>query len=297
VSVTVSPATRAPVIGAPRVRASQAFRRLWANPSGRIGLLMLSAMVIAAAAAPLLAPYSPNTQDYTHIMQAPNSHFLLGTDDLGRDILSRVLYGGRISLRVGALPVFVGFVIGTCVGLIAGFYRGIVDDLFMRLTDIALAFPGVLLALVVIAILGPGLTNVMIALGIADIPIAVRVSRGVVLSLREEPYVQSAIASGASDLRIMRRHLMPSVVPAVLVVFTLEVANALLIASGLSYLGLGASLTSPEWGAMLADGQQHIQNAWWSAVFPGVAIILAVMAVNLLGDGLRDALDPKTTRV
>ena len=166
----------------------------------------------------------------------------------------------------------------------------------MRLTDIALAFPGVLLALVVIAILGPGLTNVMIALGIADIPIAVRVSRGVVLSLREEPYVQSAIASGASDLRIMRRHLMPSVVPAVLVVFTLEVANALLIASGLSYLGLGASLTSPEWGAMLADGQQHIQNAWWSAVFPGVAIILAVMAINLLGDGLRDALDPKTMR-
>ena len=175
-SVNVSTATRAPVIGAPRVRASQAFKRLWANPSGRIGLLMLTAMVIAAAAAPLLAPYSPNTQDYTHIMQAPNSHSLLGTDDLGRDILSRVLYGGRISLRVGALPV--GFVIGTCIGVVAGFYRGIVDDLIMRLTDIALAFPGVLLALVVIAILGPGLTNVMIALGIADIPIAVRVSRG-----------------------------------------------------------------------------------------------------------------------
>ena len=279
-----------------RSRLVQVSSRLLANPSGRIGLVGLGLFVVVAVAASLLAPYDPLEPDYGAVLQAPSSEHLFGTDQLGRDVLSRVIYGARISLTVGFVPVAAAFIVGTAIGVLSGFIGGRFDATIMRLTDIGLAFPGILLALVVVAVLGPGLSNVMIALGIADVPLAIRVARGSTLSIGAQPYVQSAIAVGCRDRRILLRYILPGVTAPVLIVATLEVANAILIASGLSFLGLGAQPPAPEWGAMLAQAQAQIQTAWWAAVFPGIAIVLAVLAINLLGDGFRDALDPKARR-
>lgn len=279
-----------------RSRLGQVLSRLLSNPSAQIGLAGLGLFLVMAIAAPLLAPYDPLEPDYGAVLQAPNAEHLFGTDQLGRDVLSRVIYGARISLTVGFVPVAAAFIVGTVIGVLSGFAGGRVDAIIMRLTDIGLAFPGILLALVVVAVLGPGLSNVMIALGIADIPLAIRVARGSALGVQAQPYVQSAVAIGCPDRRILLRYILPGVTAPVLIVATLEVANAILIASGLSFLGLGAQPPAPEWGAMLAQAQAQIQTAWWVAVFPGIAIVLTVLAINLLGDGLRDALDPKARR-
>jgi peptide/nickel transport system permease protein len=267
---------------------------LLANFGARVGIALLFVFIVTAAAAPLIAPYNPLEPDYAAVLQPPSSEHLFGTDQLGRDVLSRVIYGARISLTVGLVPVAAAFVVGTIIGVFSGYRGGKTDAVIMRLTDIGLAFPGILLALVVVAVLGPGLKNVMIALGIADVPLAIRVARGSAVAAREQPYVQSAVAIGCRDNRILSRYILPAVTAPVLIVGTLEVANAILIASGLSFLGLGAQPPAPEWGAMLAQAQAQIQTAWWAAVFPGIAIVLAVLAINLFGDGLRDALDPKT---
>jgi peptide/nickel transport system permease protein len=275
-------------------RSTQVLRRLLANFGARVGIALLFVFIVTAAAAPLIAPYNPLEPDYAAVLQPPSSEHLFGTDQLGRDVLSRVIYGARISLTVGLVPVAAAFVVGTIIGVFSGYRGGKTDAVIMRLTDIGLAFPGILLALVVVAVLGPGLKNVMIALGIADVPLAIRVARGSAVAAREQPYVQSAVAIGCRDNRILSRYILPAVTAPVLIVGTLEVANAILIASGLSFLGLGAQPPAPEWGAMLAQAQAQIQTAWWAAVFPGIAIVLAVLAINLFGDGLRDALDPKT---
>lgn len=272
------------------------LRRLVKNPSGSIGLLVLLLLILIAMFAPELAPHSPIEQDYTAVLHPPSWNHPFGTDNLGRDVLSRVIYGTRVSLRVGFFPIAAAFLIGTTIGLWAGYFGGWLDSIVMRFTDIGLAFPGILLALVVVAVLGPGLFNVMIALGIADIPLAIRVSRGGAVAAREQPFVSSAIAIGVRDRSIIARYILPAVLASVMVVATLEVAGAILIASGLSFLGLGAQPPTAEWGSMLASAQSQIQTAWWAAVFPGIAIVIAVLAINLVGDGLRDALDPKARR-
>lgn len=272
------------------------FARFVRNPSAAIGLTLLLILVAVAILAPLIAPYGPTDSDFLAVLHPPSWSHPFGTDELGRDTLSRVIYGAQISLRVGFVPVAAAFVVGTVLGILSGFFGGLLDSLMMRLTDIGLAFPGILLALVVVAVLGPGLSNVMIALGIADIPLALRVARGGALAAREQPAVESAVAVGCRNRRILWRYIFPNVGPSVLIVATLEVANAILIAAALSFLGLGAQPPTAEWGSMLAQAQSQIQRAWWVAVFPGIAIVLAVLAINLVGDGLRDALDPKARR-
>jgi peptide/nickel transport system permease protein len=262
-----------------------------------LGLVILALLVLVAALAPLVAPYDPSKMTSgTETLGPPSAQHWMGTDDLGRDVFSRILFGAKISLTIGLIAVGISLLAGTAIGLFAGYYGGRRDWIIMRFIDILMSMPGVLLALVVIAILGVGITNVMVALGVANIPIFVRIVRGSVLSVREEPYVESAKAAGSRDGRVLLRYLLPNIIGPLLVVSTLLVADALLMASGLSFLGLGAQPPSPEWGAMLSAGRQYIRQAWWTTVFPGGAIATAVLAINLVGDGMRDAFDPKAER-
>jgi peptide/nickel transport system permease protein len=211
-------------------------------------------------------------------------------------MFSRVLHGARISLRVGLISVGIGGGVGILLGIVAGFRGGFVDDLIMRLMDLLLAFPGILLALAIIAILGPGLTNVMIAVGIAGIPVYTRVARATTLALREREFVVGARAIGCRDGRIMLRYVLPNVLPPLIVLATLGIAGAILTAAGLSFIGLGAQPPAPEWGAMLTRGRNYLQQAWWYSTFPGLAIMVTVLGINMLGDALRDALDPRLRR-
>ncbi|MDR7423259.1 MAG: ABC transporter permease [Armatimonadota bacterium] len=275
-------------------------RRVWVrflrHRGARAGGAALAALALIAAAAPWIAPGDPAAMGEDRFLEAPGPGHWFGTDDLGRDVLTRVVHGGRISLVVGLVAVGVAAVAGAAIGLVTGYYGGRLDNVVMRGMDLLMAFPGVLLALLVIAILGRGLVNVMIAVGIADIPAFVRLVRGSVLGAREHVYVEAARAVGVPDRLILLRHMLPNVFAPLLVVSTLEVGNAILVASSLSFLGLGAQPPSPEWGAMLAAGREYMRTAWWLTVFPGLAIAFTVLAVNLLGDGLRDAIDPKLSR-
>jgi peptide/nickel transport system permease protein len=268
-------------------------RRLLQHRGAMVGTAALLALAALSAAAPWLVSADPTQMGDDVFLAPPGPEHPLGTDDLGRDVLARVLHGGRISLVVGLVAVGIATVVGGLVGLISGYYGGRIDQVLMRIIDLLMAFPGVLLALLVITVLGRGLVNVMLAVGIADIPAFARLVRGSVLLAREHVYVEAARATGAADRSVLFRHVLPNVFAPMLVVATLEVGNAILVASSLSFLGLGAQAPSPEWGAMLAAGREYIRTAWWLTVFPGVAIAAAVLAVNMLGDGLRDALDPK----
>jgi len=270
-----------------------ALQRLRRNPGAIAGAAVLAVIVLLALLAPTIAPHDPIDQDSQAIRAAPSRNHLFGADNFGRDVYSRVLYGGRKSLPVGVIAVFIGAVIGVTAGLAAGYYGRWVDPLIMRMVDLMLAFPGILLALAIVAILGTSLTNLMIAVGISFIPEYTRIVRGSVLSAREAEYVTAAHVSGAPARIVMLRHILPNILPPVLVLTTLEFATAVILGSTLSFLGLGIQPPIPEWGNMLSDGRTMMRHYWWVSFFPGMAIMLTVLSINLLGDGLRDALDPK----
>lgn len=247
-----------------------------------------------AVFAPAIAPYPPTKMDFRAVQQPPSAAHPFGTDDLGRDVLSRVAYGARISLQVGLIAVGIAAFVGTLMGLVAGFAGGWLDGFIMRTVDVMLAFPGILLALAVVAVLGPGLANMMIAVGVSAIPAYARTVRGTTLSVMELDYVTAAQALGAGRVRVALRYVLPNVSAPIIVLATIGIATSILSAAGLSYLGLGAQPPTPEWGSMLSDARAYLRTAWWMAVFPGLAIMIVVMAFNLLGDGLRDVLDPKS---
>lgn len=272
------------------------WRQLRQNPLALAAMGVLAVQVLVAIFAPLVAPYDPLQQNFRAALQPPSLAHPFGTDDVGRDILSRVIYGTRISLRVGLIAVSISSVIGVLLGLAAGYYGSWADNVIMRVMDVLLAFPGLLLALAIIAVLGPGLFNVMIAVGLGSVPVYTRMTRASTLSVRERDYVLAARALGFSNARIMLRYILPNVIPPVIALATLGVAGAILTAAGLSFIGLGAQPPTPEWGAMLTQGRQYLQKAWWFTVFPGLAIMVTVLAINILGDALRDALDPKLRR-
>jgi ABC-type dipeptide/oligopeptide/nickel transport system permease subunit len=273
------------------------FGRLARNHAAMVGLVMLFVMALAAVLAGALVRYSPDAADLNAVLQPPSAAHLFGTDQLGRDILARIIYGGRISLLIGVLAVAVGAAIGVPLGVVSGFYGGRTDALIQRFVDVMLSFPGFLLALTLISLLGVGPRNVVLSVGIASVPVYVRLVRGVTLSVRELAYVESARAIGLSDLRIMFRHVLPNTAAPIIVQSSLQLGVALLTAAGLGFLGIGVTPPTPEWGAMLGEAQTYILSAWYMGTFPGLAIFAAVMAFNLLGDGLRDALDPRMKTV
>jgi peptide/nickel transport system permease protein len=269
---------------------ARSFRRRWTAVAG---LMVFVTLIVLALFAPRIAPYDPVRQSVDSILVGPSREHWLGTDQYGRDILSRVLMGSRLSLRVGFISVLIAAVGGGVLGLIAGYYGSLVDTIIMTVVDVLLAFPSILLAMAIVATLGPSLSNLMIAVGIGSVPTYARVVRASTLSARELLCVDAARATGCRHARIMALHVLPNVVAPVIVLSTLGVAGAILTASGLSFIGLGAQPPTPEWGAMLSDGRTFLQTAWWITTFPGLAIMLAVLSVNMLGDGLRDALDPR----
>ena len=272
------------------------------NRGALIGLVVFALLVFAAIFAPLIAPYSPNTQFRNAILVPPawaeggRAAFLLGTDAVGRDILSRLLYGARFSLFIGVVVVTIALVGGIAIGLVAGFFRGWVDTVIMRIMDVILAFPSLLLALVLVAVLGPGLMNAMIAIALVLQPHFVRLTRAAVMTEIGKEYVVSARVAGAGPIRLMLRTILPNCVAPLIVQATLSFSNAILDAAALGFLGMGAQPPTPEWGTMLAEAREFIMRAWWVVTFPGLAILITVLAINLVGDGLRDALDPKLKR-
>lgn len=268
------------------------FRQLRRNKGAMAGLAIIIILIVVALSAHLIAPYDPVLQSRDSL-KPPSFKHLMGTDVFGRDLLSRVIFGSRLSLRIGLISVAIGASVGLVIGLIGGYYGGRIDALLVMFIDTMLAFPGILLALAIVGVLGPGLTNVMIAVGIASVPRYARLVRGSVLSAKEQVYVDSARVVGCSDLHIMFRHILPNVVAPAIVLGTLSIATAILSAAGLSFLGLGAQPPTPEWGLMVSGGRDFLRNAWWITTFPGLAIMVTVMSINLLGDGLRDAMDPR----
>lgn len=263
----------------------------WRQPLAIVGTVLAVAWVLIAIFAPLLAPDDPLAQTFAP-SQGPSLHHLFGTDELGRDVLSRVIYGSRVSLPIAVLLVALAATIGSVVGAVAGYFRGVLDGILMRAADLVFAFPPIILAMVVAAVLGRGLLNAALAIVVVAWPSYSRVVRGLVLSVGDSEYVQSARLLGASSRRTLVRDVLPNVVGPVFVLATLDLANAILLLSGLSFLGLGAQPPKAEWGSMVADGTQYFQW-WWIGTFPGLAIFTVVLAFNFLGDSLRDVFDPR----
>ncbi len=273
-----------------------AFRRLLRQPTAVIGGVILLLMTFGAVFAPVLTTYDPAKLSPRESRLPPSGEHWLGTDNFGRDEFTRLLYGGRVSLRIGFIAVAIGAGIGVVLGAIAGYQGGWVDELISRLIDIMLAFPGILLAIAVVAVLGPDLQNLMIAVGVGTAPGFARLVRGQALTAREYDYVTAARALGCSHAKILVRHILPNVMAPILVYATLSIAGAILAGASLNYLGLGAKPPTAEWGLMLAEARDELRRSWWLAVFPGVAIMVTVIAINAVGDGLRDAFDPRLSR-
>lgn len=267
--------------------------RLWQNKAAMAGLLVLVLLVLCAIFADVIAPYGIDDQDLSRRFIRPCKEFPMGTDNFGRDIFSRIIYGTRISLRVGLFATAISAIAGTILGAVSGYYGKTIDNIIMRVVDVMLAIPSILLAISIAAALGPGLRNVMIAISIGSIPSFARMVRASALTVKEQEYIEAARSIGASDLRIITRHILPNCMAPIIVQATMGVAGAILSTSGLSFIGLGISPPTPEWGAMLSNGRQYIRDAGYIVLFPGLVIMVTILAINLLGDGLRDALDPR----
>jgi len=268
-------------------------RRLMRNRLAVLGLAIILMILLIAILSPSLGLQDPLRQDFRVINRGPSTEHLFGTDQMGRDIFSRVLYGAQITLGISSLAVLMGFSIGTLIGMIGGYYGRKIDGIVGYLTDVLLAFPGLLLAIAVVAAIGPGITGVIVATGFSSIPQFIRMTRGIVLSEKEKDYVTAARAIGESSSAIMGRYILPNCIPALVVLLTMRMGVIILIAAGLSFLGLGAQPPLPEWGAMLSEGREYLVTAPHISILPGIAIMILVLAFNLLGDGLRDALDPR----
>ena len=285
------------------LRWRKILRKLIENKSAIFGLIMVLGVIFCAVFAPVISPHDPILQDVEKRLIPPvwqegaDPNYLLGTDHLGRDIVSRLIYGARISIVVSVSAVALSAVLGTLIGLLSGFYGGKVDNIFMRIADVQLAFPFILLAIAIIAVLGPDLQNIIITMAITGWVIYARVVRAEVLSLREKEFITSVKALGGSNGRIIFRHLFPNVIPPIIVIVTLEMARMIIMEAALSFLGLGIQPPTPTWGGMLADGRVYLVTSWWLATFPGLVIMLVVLGINLLGNWLRDMLDPRLTQL
>ncbi|MGI6636549.1 MAG: ABC transporter permease [Christensenellales bacterium] len=266
------------------------YRRSW---QAMLGLIMFLILVFAAVFAPVISRYDPNKQDYLNLLATPSAEHWFGTDELGRDIFTRIVYGARISLTVGLIAVSISLVLGTALGAIAGYYGGVMDSIIMRFVDILMAIPAILLNISIVAALGTGLQNVMIAIGISSIPAYCRIVRASILSLRGQEFVEASRAAGANNFTIIMQHILPNCLAPLIVQATLRIGAAILSCASMSFIGLGIVPPTPEWGAMLSTGRDFLRDAPHLTAFPGGAIMFAVFSMNLIGDGLRDALDPK----
>ena len=285
------------VVEAPRARRRRLLRkRFLRRPVAVAGLVVAFGFVVLAIFAPWIAPHSSGFTDFNHVLAKPGSRYLLGTDELGHDELSRVIWGARSSMQVGVFATLLAMLIAVPIGMIAGYYRGWVDTIIARATDVVLSFPFVILAVGLAAILGPSLLNATLALGVGAVPVFIRIARGETLALREEDYVPAAIANGASDATIIFKHILPNMTSTLIVQATVTIPTAIIGEAVLSFLGLGVQPPETSWGVMLQTAQDQLANAPRLAIFPGIALVLVVLAFNVLGDGLRDILDPRTTR-
>lgn len=271
-------------------RRRRFFYYLLRDKKALAGLVILALIVLAALFAPYVTPYDPNAQEF-EFLEAPSRAHLLGTDDLGRDLLTRIIYGARISLLVGVTTVIASLVVGVLLGLLAGFHGGWIDNIIMRYIDLQWAFPNFIIAVYLVAVFGTGLSNVVVAITLAFLDDFARITRGMVLSIREEEFVMAARSIGASDRRIMLRHVLPNALAPIIVLATISVSYAILAEAGLSFLGLGVKSSTPTWGLILSDARSFFSRAWWLAIFPGLAIMITVLSINFLGDALRDILD------
>ena len=275
---------------------ANAWKRLKRNKRAMFGMFFFFALVLVAILAPLIAPEGYNNQVVTNQFIAPGSEHWFGTDKLGRDVFARLIWGARYSISIGVISVAISMILGGGIGAIAGFYGGTIDNLIMRVMDIIQSIPNILLAVAVSAALGTGLVNTMLAIGLSGIPGFARLIRGSILSIRESEYVEAARAITASDGRIILKHIIPNVMSPMLVQATMNIGSSILTSAALSFIGLGVQAPMPEWGAMISDGRNYIRHQWWIATFPGLAIVFTVVSINLFGDGLRDALDPRLSR-
>ncbi len=269
------------------------MKRVFRNPRILFGSAFLVLFCVIAIVAPYIVPYDPIKVAPRESLQPPTLRHWFGTDTYGRDVFSRVLYGARYSLVLGLVAVGISGTIGVALGAVAGYWGGSIDTLIMRIIDVGLSFPSILLALMIIAILGPGLSSLTIAIGISSAPPFARVVRGAILSIKEKPFVEAARAIGASSFRILGKHILPETFAPVITMATLRLANAIFATSSLSFLGLGARPPTPEWGSLVSAARYQLSVAWWISTFAGMAIMITVLAINILGDGLRDVLDPK----
>jgi peptide/nickel transport system permease protein len=278
-----------------RSQWAEVWRRLKKNKMALLGLFLLSVMVLLAVFADVIADYDTVVikQNLAYRLKPPSAKHWLGTDEFGRDIFARMIHGARVSLKVGIIAVGISIIIGGGLGAVAGYYGGKLDNIIMRAMDIFLAVPSILLAIAIVSALGPNLINLMIAIGISSVPSYARIVRASVLSIRDQEFVEAAKAIGASDARIIFKHIVPNALAPVIVQGTLGVAGAILSTAGLSFIGLGIQPPAPEWGSMLSGGRQYLRYAWWVTTFPGLTIMITILSLNLLGDGLRDALDPR----
>lgn len=278
-----------------RSQWGEVWRRLKRNKMAILGLIILTILVLLAIFADVIADYDNVVikQNLAHRLQGPSAAHWLGTDEFGRDIFARLIHGTRVSLQVGIVAVGISIVIGGILGAVAGYYGGKLDNIIMRVMDIFLAVPSILLAIAIVSALGPSILNLMLAISISSVPSYARIVRASVLSIRDQEFIEAARAIGASNTRIIFRHIIPNSLAPVIVQATLGVASAILSTAGLSFIGLGIQPPAPEWGSMLSGGRQYLRYAWWVTTFPGVAIMITILSLNLLGDGLRDALDPR----